>query len=275
MWLIIANLFDTTGPSNLPEAPALSSPVLDTTGTFTDEQIKEISQIISNPENRTGLGEMAVYVTDKLSEDQTIEELSNALARKWGVGSDKDGVLLYIAKDDRAIRLEVADSATFGLTDALAGRIIREHSKNFLSDGKDDYFGAVKAIASDVKATFTGHPPVYESTGTDDNSSGFLSILGVVFLIGPVSLGLIVFIISLFLSITPNVRQKRKQRNQSAIGFSAKNGFIAFALVYRFVFFVIGNSGSSGGSSSGGGRSGGSSFGGGGGFSGGGASGRF
>lgn len=267
--LMVFPSMTTAQASEIPKPPLVSSPIVDETGTFTKTQIKEISQAVGNPEKSDGRGELAIYMTNNIPNNKTIEEASLDVARSWGIGSkSKDGVLLYIAKADREIRIEVADTATIELTDSLASRIIRENAKTYLSDGKDQYFEAVKAISTDIKSTFQGQPPTYEESETGAGTIVIIVLIIAGFCL--IVLPLMVFIFSLIWSFTPIGRSSLKRKYVGHFGYAADNALSVLMFFLYIVFAAL----ESGGSSSSG-SSGGRSTGGGGGFSGGGASGRF
>src|SRR5207244_7979397 len=59
---------------------------------------------------------------------ETIEQYSLRVAEQWKLGRKKvdDGAILVIAKNDRALRIEVGYGLEGALNDATASRIIRE-----------------------------------------------------------------------------------------------------------------------------------------------------
>lgn len=65
-------------------------------------------------------------VTVTSMEGMTIEEYANRLFADWGIGKAQtdNGVLLLVAPDDRAVRIEVGYGAEGILPDGLAGEII-------------------------------------------------------------------------------------------------------------------------------------------------------
>lgn len=139
----------------VPTAPSADSPVVDDSGTLTAEDISMISETIDN-QNVDNRAQIAVYMTDYLPDGMSVEEASLEIAREWGIGSsnDKNGVLLYIAKDDRELRIEVADAAGEFLTDSESNRIIRNDITPSFKNG--DFAGGINDGVSKIRAEVNG-----------------------------------------------------------------------------------------------------------------------
>ncbi len=80
-------------------------------------------------------------VTMRTLGSQTVEEYATALFNAWGIGKkDRDnGVLILVAVDDRAMRIEVGYGLEGVLPDGLAGAVIRE---TFLPRFRNDDYRA-------------------------------------------------------------------------------------------------------------------------------------
>ena len=82
----------------------------------------------------------------------TLEEMSSAAMRAWGVGQKgkRNGVALFVFVDDRAMRIEVGYGLEGALPDAAAHRItdgvIKPHFK------KGDYAAGVEAGVTAILA---------------------------------------------------------------------------------------------------------------------------
>ncbi len=191
------------------------------------------------------------------------------MAEAWKLGRKDvdDGVLLLIARKDRALRIEVGYGLEGVIPDAVAKRIVSEiitpHFK------QDDYFGGIQAGVERIIRAVEGEPlPERKSTQPEGGSGDWLAIgfvLAVVVggamraLLGPFFGGLVAGSIAtvvawlLFASLM----------------MALVAGF------FVFIFTLFGRHGGGGWSSGGGGFGGGGFGGGGGGFGGGGASGRW
>ncbi len=73
----------------------------------------------------------------------SIEDAALEIFRTWGIGSrDKNnGILLLVAKEDRKLRIEVGYGLEGAITDATAGRILRDIIAPRFKE--DDYDGGV------------------------------------------------------------------------------------------------------------------------------------
>lgn len=104
-------------------------PVVDQTGTLTDDQKQALAKKIADEQSATG-NQIAILMVRSL-EGRAIEDYSLAVARGWGVGQEgrNSGVLLFVAKDDRRLRIEVGYGLEGALPDIRAGRIIEDRIK--------------------------------------------------------------------------------------------------------------------------------------------------
>lgn len=109
-----------------PKAPSLEKALVDDSGVLTDEEQNAISKAIGNSDRDKGQPQIGVYVTDSVPAGKTIEEASLETARAWGIGSEgeKNGVLLFVAIEDKELRIEVADGVSEHLTDSTANNNI-------------------------------------------------------------------------------------------------------------------------------------------------------
>lgn len=100
--------------------------VTDETGTLSSSEINSLSQRLQNFDKSTST-QIVVYMIKSL-DGESLEDVSNTIAEKNKIGrKGKDnGVLLFIAKQDRKIRIEVGYGLEGVLTDALSSQIIRK-----------------------------------------------------------------------------------------------------------------------------------------------------
>lgn len=96
--------------------------------------------------------QVLVYVDRRLPAGTTLEEMSSAAMRAWGVGQkgQRNGVALFVFVDDRTMRIEVGYGLEGALPDATAHRItdgvIKPHFK------KGDYAAGVEAGVTAILA---------------------------------------------------------------------------------------------------------------------------
>ncbi len=105
--------------------PPLTSPVTDLTGTLSADQQASLRSLLLDYEQRRGTQVALLIVPTTLPD--SIEQYSIRVVEQWKLGRAKvdDGVLMLVAKDDRALRIEVGRGLEGVLTDATTNRIIR------------------------------------------------------------------------------------------------------------------------------------------------------
>lgn len=106
--------------------PALSARVTDLTGTLSAEQSATLDARLATFETQTG-SQIALLMVPTTG-DETIEQYALRAAEQWKLGRKEvdDGALLVVAKDDRALRIEVGYGLEGALNDATSKRIISE-----------------------------------------------------------------------------------------------------------------------------------------------------
>jgi len=198
---------------------------------------------------RSGSGHEIALLTLPNLGGRAIEDVALAVAREWKLGRESvsDGALLLVARDERALRIEVGRGLEGAVNDGLAGRIIRDVIVPELRAGRT-YVALRSGIEALHAAAGGDYGPVERATPAEHRGNPAISILA-----------LVMFIVLI----------ARARRRHGGGG----GGFGGSALPW-ILASQLGRSSGSGGfrGSSGGGFSG---FGGGGGFSGGGASGRW
>jgi uncharacterized protein len=270
--------------------PALAGHVTDLTGTLNAQQKSALEQTLTAFEASKG-SQIAVLMLGSTAPED-IEAYALRVAEKWKLGRKKidDGAILVVAKDDRAVRIEVGYGLEGALTDLTSKRIISETILPRFR--QQDFNGGITAGVEQMIRVVGGEPlpaPVNYARNTSANTSSnsvgsfrqyapMLFILALVvggvlrsmlgklagsiitggvvaviawFVVGAVSVALLAGVIALFVTLLG-----------SAMGGRGLGGY-------------YGGGGSGGGGFSGGGGGGGGFSGGGGGFGGGGASGRW
>lgn len=219
--------------------------VTDKTGTLTSSQIQSLESKLSGFDKETST-QVVVWMIPSL-EGESLEDKSYEIAEQNGIGQkDKNnGVLLFIAKDDRKLRIEVGYGLEGALTDALCSQIIRKEITPYFKQGKF-YEGINAGVDAILKAT-KGEYTQDKKTSKDNESGTVCCGLPIMFLV----IGFFVFIFVIMPILSRIFRWGRGGRSSN--------------------WWWTGGSGWSSGSSSG--WSGGGFSGGGGSFGGGGASG--
>jgi uncharacterized protein len=258
--------------------PPLSGRVTDQTATLSTEQKTSLEQTLAAFEVRKGT-QIAVLMVPTTRPEE-IEQFALRVVEQWKIGRKKvdDGALLLIAKDDRALRIEVGYGLEGALNDATAKRIVSEVMTPLLKQG--DYFGGISAGVEQMIRVIDGEPLPEPKRGPTDLTGQSIG-----------QLWPLLFVLTLFLG---GVLRKALGRVPGALvaggllgllGWLFAGAVVAAALAGGIAFLItllgvgMGRHGGMylGGvyGGMGGGRSGGGFGGGGGGFGGGGASGRF
>ena len=144
--LMLTLLLLSSGPavdaegSDLLAKPAQRAYIVDTAGMVTPEDAAQIKKI--GAELRTKTKAEIVVVTVATLGDTDIESYANELFRSWGIGDARlnNGVLLLIAKDDRAFRIEVGYGLEGAITDGYAGSVLDAMKGEFR---KENYSPAI------------------------------------------------------------------------------------------------------------------------------------
>lgn len=283
--LVAALLLGLSAAWALLAVPELRARVTDQTATLSAAQITGLEQPLAAFEQRKG-SQIAVLIVATTA-PETIEQYSIRVVDAWKLGRERvdDGALLLIAKDDRALRIEVGQGLEGALTDALAKRIIEETITPLFRQG--DFSGGIHAGIAQMISVIDGEP-LPEPVSGDSSSGSGLSFNGD-------RLEWLIWVFVVLFGIGTNFKKKIGTLPVSAlVGLST--GTVAgwllgivqvgvvvgvIAMVVAFLSYVFGGQGGGGGSYGGGGGSyrssggGGGFSGGGGGFSGGGASGRW
>lgn len=159
--------------------PALAQPVLtrrvtDLTQTLSGSESLSLETRLNELERSKG-SQLAVLIV-ATTEPETIEEYALHVAEKAKLGRGKtdDGVLLLIAKNDRAMRIEVGYGLEGALNDATAKRIISEIITPHFRQGR--FYDGVSAGVDAISKVINGEELPAPVKGWD-NGQGTESIL--------------------------------------------------------------------------------------------------
>ncbi len=136
--------------------PPLTGHVIDQTGTLTAEQKAALEQTLTAFEARKG-SQLAVLMVAS-SAPEEIEQYALRVAEQWKLGRKKvdDGAILVVAKNDRALRIEVGYGLEGALNDLTSKRII---SETILPRFKSqDFYGGITAGVEQVIRVIDGEP---------------------------------------------------------------------------------------------------------------------
>lgn len=136
--------------------PPLTGHVIDQTGTLTAEQKAALEQTLTAFEARKG-SQLAVLMVAS-SAPEAIEQYALRVAEQWKLGRKKvdDGVILVVAKNDRAMRIEVGYGVEGALNDLTSKRIISETI--LPSFKRQDFDGGITAGVEQIIRVIDGEP---------------------------------------------------------------------------------------------------------------------
>ena len=166
----------------LPKSQALAIPspsaelyVLDQAGMISDgaeAQFVSRSQALA----ATSGAQIALLTISSL-EDESLEEYSLEVARKWALGEEKkdNGVLILIVQDTRKVRIEVGYGLEEILPDGLAGRLQRTYLTPKFQAG--DYDGGVLALQQAIIDTISGKE--VETVEEENDEMSFAGVIAI------------------------------------------------------------------------------------------------
>jgi uncharacterized protein len=227
------------------EVPRNDGWVTDLAGVLTPQQEASLEALMESYKSGT-THEIALLTVPSL-EGRSLEAYSLAVAREWGIGGQdsNNGALLFVARDEHKLRIEVGRGLEGNLTDSISGRIIRDVIAPEFKRGQ--FYPGLRGGIEAIHAAIGGdYGPIRESQNSQ-------SVAGCVPL---------VFNLLFFFFIFGAMARRRGRR-----------GGTGGVLPWLIFASMSGGRSSGGGGGFGGGGGGFGGFGGGGGFSGGGSSG--
>ena len=134
--------------------PPLTGHVTDQTGTLTADQKAALEQTLTAFEARKG-SQLAVLMVASTAPEE-VEQYALRVAEQWKLGRKRvdDGAILVIAKNDRALRIEVGLGLEGSLTDLTSKRIISETILPRFKGG--DFYGGITAGVDQVIRVIDG-----------------------------------------------------------------------------------------------------------------------
>jgi uncharacterized protein len=164
--------------------PPLTGHVTDQTATLTPEQQSALEQTLSAFEARKG-SQVAVLMVATTA-PEAIEPYALRVAEQWKLGRKKvdDGVVVLVAKDDRAVRIEMGYGLEGALSDITSKRIISETMLPRFKQG--DFYGGLQAGTEQIMRVVDGEAlpapaaPQRNAAQADDGLRQFAPMLLVV-----------------------------------------------------------------------------------------------
>lgn len=155
---------------SLQPVPALTSPVIDQTGTLSAADKATLETQLHTLEQTRGAQVVVLMVPTTAPED--IASFANRVGNAWKIGRRDvgDGVLVIVAKNDRKMRIEVAKALEGAIPDIAAARIIDGAMKPRFQ--QNDYAGGLGAAITQLSARIAGEAlPAPASSGNNTTHS--------------------------------------------------------------------------------------------------------
>lgn len=150
--------------------PTLQGRVTDLTDTLTLAQRQQLDASLAGLEQRKG-AQLVVVLVPTTGND-SIEQYAVRLFEQWQVGRKDvdDGILLLVAKNDRAVRIEVGYGLEGAVTDVQSGRIIREQIVPRFAAGQYDtgIVAGVDSLIRLIEGETLPPPAAPVKSGADD-----------------------------------------------------------------------------------------------------------
>ena len=161
--------------------PPLTGHVIDQTGTLTPDQKATLEQTLTAFEARKG-SQLAVLMVATVA-PEAIEQYALHVAEQWKLGRKKvdDGAILLVAKNDRAMRIEVGYGLEGALNDATSKRIISEIILPRFK--QQDFYGGITAGVEQIIKVVGGEPLPPPDARPAGNTGNFQQYVPVVFIL--------------------------------------------------------------------------------------------
>jgi uncharacterized protein len=191
--LLCAGMWAQARAQQLAAMPPLDSPVVDTTGTLDAASKQQLEQQALALQQRKGSQLQILLVAT--TQPESIEQYTQRVFDQWKLGRKgvDDAVLLVVAKDDRAVRIQPGYGLEGAIPDITAGRVIREYLAPKFRQG--DYAGGLIDATAQLVKLIDGEPlpePMTRqgSEGSEGGGEGWLFALFAAFIVAQVARGI-------------------------------------------------------------------------------------
>lgn len=146
------------------EYPVLKNYANDFTKTLNNSELGTLNYTLKNFDDSTS--NQIVFLMISSLNGSSLENFTYQTAFRNKIGSQKNnnGVLFFVAKDDRKMRIEVGYGLEGALPDALASSILRNEVRPYFKQG--DYYEGITAGLSAIISATKGE---YKGTGSDND----------------------------------------------------------------------------------------------------------
>ena len=162
-----------------PEVPTLKQWATDLTSTLTGNELETLNYRLRTFEDSTS-NQLAVLMIPTLN-DYPIEYYTHDVAEKNKIGTKEhdNGALLFIAKNDKKLRIEVGYGLEGALPDALANSIIRNVIAPYFR--KNDFYSGITAGVNAIIEATSGEYKGEKHVSEKERSPFISTLLMIIF----------------------------------------------------------------------------------------------
>ena len=171
---LLAGGWLTAQAQSVQPIPPLSARVIDATGTLQPAQLQALSSKLAAFE--TARGAQIVILMVPTTQPEDITDYAQRVGDAWKIGRKDvgDGLLLVVAKNDRAVRIATTKTLEGAVPDLAARQIIDRAITPRFKQG--DFAGGLDAAADQVMARISGENLAPPDAGGERASRGFAGI---------------------------------------------------------------------------------------------------
>ena len=210
---------------NATEIPIIKSYVTDNAGILSESSKAGLEKTLRDLEKSTGGVQYVVYIEKEYPKEFSLEEYTLRIAElnKIGKRGNDNGILLYIAINDKKYRWEVGYGVEGTLNSPLLGRISREYLvPNFINGNYEE--GIIKVVDISTKILQgSNDPDIVKLKNSNETNTNQTIIYSAIFLV-----------IAVFPDIVKLKNSNETNTNQTII-YSAIFLVIAVFIILRFV----------------------------------------
>jgi len=149
------------------QIPVLKNYANDFTSTLTSSELSQLETVLKKFDDSTS--NQIVFLMVNSLDGGALENYTYEVAKKNQIGSAKNnnGVLFFIAKNDRKLRIEVGYGLEGALPDAICSSILRNEVRPYFREG--DYYSGITAGLSAIISATKGE---YKGEAKDEGTKG-------------------------------------------------------------------------------------------------------
>ena len=157
-----------------PDIPTLKYWANDFTNTLTSSELNILNRDLKTFEDTTS--NQVVFLMINTLDNYPLEYYTMDVSEKNKIGTKKNnnGVLFFVAKEDRKMRIEVGYGLEGALSDALASSIIRNVISPYFKQG-DFFNGIYKGISTIISAVKGEYQSLPKNKKNNKNISGIIT----------------------------------------------------------------------------------------------------